>query len=268
MEAAVETLDMTLAQDSSTFDPVSFLHSVNYFCQTLENTFHFDKNALHFFESGNPKEYGLYLTDPHSVLFLNSCSNKYNADYKTATIFTAFVLLNQKNNESSMLNLTLNDPRRVESHFKTISREQITSYLKGVHELTTFLKSKYSDSGMLKDIVTEEGFSKTLKPADLQKCLKEEVELINTLMCLVSTQFIYVSTVILLKRPILKEFLKLCLMNKKYILQYGEEWYYDSIYSFAKRIYELKHLIVTVYLRSEAVVKDVVVLCELASKKH
>ncbi|WP_180190326.1 hypothetical protein [Acinetobacter sp. YH01009] len=268
MEAVVENLDITLVQNSSTFVPEVFLHSVNYFCQTLENTFHFDKKALHFFESGNPKEYGLYLTEQHSLLFLNSCSNKFNADNKTATIFTAFVLLNQKNNESTMLDLTLNDPKRVESHFKAISKDQTNAYLKNVHDLTTYLKSKYSDSGILKDIVTDEGFSKTLKPLDLQKCLKEEVELINTLMCLVSTQFIYVSTAILLKRPILKDFLKLCLTNKKYILQYGEEWYYDSIYNFAKRIYELKHLIVTVYLRSEAVVKDVVVLCELASKKH
>lgn len=52
--------------------------------------------------------------------------------------------------------------------------------------------------------MTEEGFSKTLKPLVLQECLKEEVELINTLMCLVSTQFIYITTAIIFKRPILK----------------------------------------------------------------
>jgi len=167
-----------------------------------------------------------------------------------------------------MLDITLNDPKRVEEHFKTASKDQINIYLKNVHELSNFLKNKYSDSGFLKDIVTEEGFSKTLKPLVLQECLKEEIELINTLMCLVSTQFIYITTAIIFKRPILKEFIKLCLTNEKYILQYGEEWYYDSIYKFAKRIYELKHLIATLYLSSEAVVKDVVVLCELASKKH
>lgn len=268
METAVKKLDASLPVGSSTFDPQSFMYAANYFCQMLESTFHFDKKALHFFESGPTKEYGLYLTDQHSILFLNSCSSKPNADIRTVTIFTAFVLLNQKNNESTMLDITLNDPKSVETHFKTISKEQINTYLKGVHELSSFLKGKYLDKGGLKYLISDEGFSKTLKPQDLQACLKEEVELINTLMCLVSTQFIYVSTVILLKRPVLKEFINLCLMNKKYILQYSEEWYYDSICNFAKRIYELKHLIVTVYLRSEAVVKDVVVLCELASKKH
>ena len=252
----------------SILDPNAFLHAANYFCQLLEATFHFDRKALYFFETGTPREFGLFLTEQHSLLFLNSVSSKFGVDNRIVTPFTALVLLNQKNNESEMLDLTINDPRRVQAHFNHISKAQTHEYLKNVHDFTNFLKDKYVDPGLIKNLIDDEGFSKTLNPADFKLCLKQEVELINTLMCLVSTQFLYISSVILLKRPLLKEFIKLCLMNQKYILQYGEEWYYDVIYNFAKRVFELKHLIVTVYLRSEAVVKDVVVLCELASNRN
>jgi len=267
MNTVVDVSATPIGSDSN-FSIDAFVPTVNFFCNTLENTFAFDSKSLNFFEPGTPKDYGLYLTEQHSVLFLNSCSCKHNADLKTITPFTALVLLHQKNNESNMLDLTINEPRRVESHFSGITKDQINTYLKSVHDLNTFLKNKFSDNGILKSLLSEDSFSPTLKPKDLIETLKVEVELIKTLMCLVSTQFIYVSTAILLKRPLLKDFLKLCLMNKKYILQYVDEWYYETILSFAKRIYALKYLTVTVYLRSEAVVKDVVVLCDLASKKH
>lgn len=147
---SIESQNIALSQEPTTFVPEAFVHSINYFCQTLENTFHFDKRSLNFFESGTPKEYGLYLTEQHCLVFLNACSSGYLGETRKVTSFTAFVLLNQKNNESEMLDITLNDPKRVEEHFKTASKDQINIYLKNVHELSNFLKNKYSDSGFLK----------------------------------------------------------------------------------------------------------------------
>ena len=44
MGMSIESQNIALSQEPTTFVPEAFVHSINYFCQTLENTFHFDKD--------------------------------------------------------------------------------------------------------------------------------------------------------------------------------------------------------------------------------
>lgn len=259
----------SLDNDLSTFQPESFVPTVNFFCQVLENTFAFNSNELHFFESGIAKSHGLYLNDNYCLRFLNSCSTARTADmFNTVTASTAYILLTQKSKEKSMLDLMLNDHMSISQAHPQISKDRLESYFNSVTSLNGFLKEKYLDSNVLMSFLDEDGFSSGLVPSELVAELNKEVAFLKVLMCLVSTQFIYVSSVYLLKRPFLKVFLGVCLTNKKYLLQHIDESLYNSIYAFAKRVYEIKHLVVSLYLKNEAVIKDVVALCEIASKKH
>lgn len=259
----------SLDSDLSTFRPESFVPTVNFFCQVLESTFAFNSNEMHFFESGIAKSHGLYLNDNYCLRFLNSCSTARTTDmYNTITASTAYILLTQKSKEKNMLDLMLNDHMSIAQAHPQISKDRLDSYFNSVTSLSGFLKEKYIHSSVLMTFIDEEGFASGLIPSELVAELNKEVAFLKVLMCLVSTQFIYVSSVYLLKRPLLKVFLAVCLTNKKYLLQHIDESLYNSIYSFAKRIYEIKSLVVGLYLKNEVVIKDVVALCAIASKKH
>lgn len=253
------------------FTPIAFLYAANFFCNGL-HTFSFDTtDTKTLFNTGIDQDYGLFLTEQKNLIFTNSVSGL--VDFKTGSVSNSRKLTNfsvqlihlSKNEEINSLNLYLNTKKSIYETYPNISNEFAEKYLNNVQHFNSFLKTNFIESAQLVAAIKKDGFSINLSDDDFLSILDQESNLIKNLMLLNSMQFLYVSTVLMFRRPSFKFFIYLFLNDSKYRLQNQFKTHYNLFKAFGERVYDLKKLIVKLYTFNESLSKDVTALIDTSN---